>query len=88
MVVITARHMAGGVLHEHIAAVRWLDPATSATGTSSREQMVTWLDKGGQASVRDGVHEIAVGVVRAVPSYIRTYADGVWTDNLLALPTY
>lgn len=26
-----------------------------------------------------------VGAVEAVPPYIRTYADNVWTDNLLAL---
>ncbi|MTW13427.1 DUF3892 domain-containing protein [Pseudoduganella eburnea] len=28
-----------------------------------------------------------VGVVDASPPYLRTYADGVWTDNLLAQTT-
>jgi len=28
-----------------------------------------------------------VGVVEANPPYLRTYADGVWTDNLLAQTT-
>jgi hypothetical protein len=32
--------------------------------------------------------DVAVGVVDASPPYIRTYADGNWTDNLLALPRY
>ena len=31
---------------------------------------------------------MSVGVVDANPPYIRTHADGVWTDNLLALPRF
>ena len=31
---------------------------------------------------------VKVGVVDATPPYLRTHADGVWTDNLLALPRY
>jgi hypothetical protein len=27
-----------------------------------------------------------IGVVNATPPYVRTHADGTWTDNLLALP--
>jgi hypothetical protein len=42
----------------------------------------------GQAFVSDGVRNVLVGVVDATPKYVRTYADGVWTDNLLALPKY
>lgn len=30
-------------------------------------------------------HRANVGVVAAHPPYIRTYADGIWSDNLLAL---
>jgi hypothetical protein len=33
-------------------------------------------------------HDVNVGVVNATPPYIKTYADEVWTDNLLALPRY
>jgi hypothetical protein len=36
--------------------------------------------------VRDAIGNRAnVGVVEANPPYIRTFADGVWTDNLLSL---
>ena len=51
--------------------------------------MVDWIkNKGGQAYVTNGNLQVAVGVVEATPPYIRTHADGVWTDNLLALPTF
>lgn len=41
--------------------------------------MVTWIEGG---------NTVRVGVVNATPKYIRTYADGTWTDNLLALPRF
>lgn len=80
--------MVGGAGHEHIARVRWIDPQTIETGESTRATMVDWIRNGGQAYVTDGQRSVAVGVVNVIPAYIRTYADGVWTDNLLALPTY
>ena len=89
MVYITGTHLAGGQRHEHIASVRWRNPSDGMTGQSTREQMVRWIQEDkGIARVSDGVREIMVGVVTANPPYIRTYADGVWTDNLLALPQY
>jgi hypothetical protein len=90
MVYITAIHLSGGVHHEHVASVRWKNPATGETGQSTREAMVEWIsDKGGDARVRDSAgHDVRVGVVNADAPYIRTYADDVWTDNLLALPQY
>jgi hypothetical protein len=50
--------------------------------------MVDWIDQGGEAWVTDGRRSVRIRVVRAHPPYIRTYADGVWSDNLLALPRY
>ena len=88
MVYVTARHMEGGLRHEHIARVRWRNPADRSTAESPREEMVRWIDAGNQAYVSDGQRQIGVRVVRATPPYIQTYADGVWTDNLLALPTF
>jgi uncharacterized protein DUF3892 len=90
VVYIYAVHMNGGAEHEHIASVKWENPSTNATGQSTREAMVDWIkNHGGDARVRDNTgHDVAVGVVNATPPYIRTYADGVWTDNLLALPRY
>ena len=81
--------MTGSERHEHIESVRWRDPADSATGQSSRQQMVDWIKNGNTARVRDSSgNDVKVGVVDADPPYIRTYADDVWTDNLLALPRY
>lgn len=91
MVYVTEVHMSyGGARHEHIAEVRWKDPATGASGSSTRETMVQWIkNDGGLAKVQDEAgNEATVGVVEADPPYIRTYADGVWNDNLLALPRY
>lgn len=88
MIYITARHMVGGTRHEHIASVKWRNPKTNKTGDNTRSEMVAWIrDEKGDARVRTGSTEAKVGVVKASPPYIRTHADGVWTDNLLALPT-
>lgn len=88
-VYITARHMVGGTQHEHIASVKWEDVDTHNTGESTRETMVDWIkNKKGKAYVKDGSSKVAVGVVEATPPYLRTHADGKWTNNLLALPTF
>lgn len=89
MVYVTAIHQEGGYGHEHITSVQWRDPADGNTGQSSKAEMVDWIKhKKGDARVTDGVNTVQVGVVDASPPYIRTYADGKWTDNLLALPRF
>lgn len=89
MVEITAVHMVGGEGHEHIGEVKWRNPDSGATGATSRAGMVKFIrDDNGRAYVTDGQNTVWVGVVNATPPYIRTYADKVWTDNLLALPRY
>jgi hypothetical protein len=85
---VTARHMNGGTTHEHISEVKWENRTTEETGKSSRAEMVDWIDKGGDVRVVKDQSYVTAKVVRATPPYIRTFADGVWTDNLLALPTY
>jgi len=87
-VYVTKRHMEGGSKHEHIARVKWENRSDGTTGDNSRAEMVKWIDEGGDARVADGSSFVRVGVVNATPKYIRTHADGKWTDNLLALPTY
>ncbi|MCU1363644.1 MAG: hypothetical protein JWM55_1472, partial [Acidimicrobiaceae bacterium] len=65
--------------------------STSSEGSSTRQTIVDWLDKeGNQAVVTDGTATVYVGVVRpnTGSAYVRTYADGIWKDNLLALPRY
>jgi hypothetical protein len=91
MIEITAIRLGEGRAHEHITDVRWRSASTSA-GQSTREAIVSWLSVSAtnQAIVADGSGSVEVLVVRppGQPPYIRTWADGHWTDNLLALPTF
>jgi hypothetical protein len=87
---ITAIRLSGGTTHQHIVRLWWTNPSTNETGDNSRAEIVSWIEnKNGKAYVEDARGNRAdVGVV--TPSYgekyLRTYADKVWTDNLLALP--
>jgi hypothetical protein len=87
---ITAIRLEGGTSHEHITDLWWTNPAAGKTGCSSRQQIVSWIENDdGKAYVDDGRGNRAdVGVVipRYGDKYLRTHADGKWTDNLLALP--
>jgi len=90
MVYIThIRQAKGKHGHTHITDVKWLNPTTAKVGESSVSTMVGWLkNKNGVAKVSDGRTTVNVGVMDASPPYLRTYADRVWTDNLLALPAF
>jgi hypothetical protein len=87
---ITAIRLSGGTQHEHISHLWWTNPATNKTGDNTRAQIVSWIeDEGGKAYVEDQYkNRVDVKVVTPTgrPKYLRTYADGVPTDNLLALP--
>ncbi|MEX3755790.1 DUF3892 domain-containing protein [Mycobacteroides abscessus] len=87
---ITAIRLSGGTNHQHIVRLWWTNPATSESGNNSRAEIITWIEtQNGKAYVEDAAgHRIEVGVVSpsSGPKYLRTYADGVWTNNLLALP--
>jgi hypothetical protein len=88
MVYVTRIRLTGGTYHEHISDVMWRNSATGETGQSTKAAMVHYIDSGARAQVTDGRNTVDVGVVRASSPYIRTYADGKWTDNLLALPRF
>jgi Protein of unknown function (DUF3892) len=88
MIFINAIRVSHGVQHEHIVELQWRNPETNQTGRSSREVIVDWIGKGGVAKVADAFRTVDVAVVNAIPPYVRTHADGRWTDNLLALPRY
>ncbi len=91
MIEITAIRQSGGTGHEHITDLSWKNTATNAIGTLTRQQLVDWLSsQGNQAIVQDAQGAVYVGVVRPenAPPYVRTYKDGRWTDNLLALPRF
>jgi hypothetical protein len=82
---ITKNHPQGG--HEYISHIGSLD----ARWKWSKDQVIVSIDaKTNTFFVLDGVtgKRADIGVVRPVAGYpyLRTYADGVWTDNLLSLP--
>lgn len=75
--------------HEGITYCGWVADDGS-TGKSSRAEMIEFLEvKKGTAYVQDSRGNrayIGVWVSAAGNKYLRTYADRVWTDNLLSLP--
>lgn len=88
MVYITAVRVSEPPGHERIELVRWRNPQGGATGQSTVAQMVEFLRGENVVKVRRGQTDVEVGVVDAKPPYIRTHANGKWTDNLLALPRF
>lgn len=84
------RLSSGGSKHEHITDVKWLNSSDNTTGTSTKQAMVDYLEKGNKAYVKDGSGKVEVLVVDATPKpkYLRTKADDRWTDNLLSLPRF
>jgi hypothetical protein len=76
--------------HTAIKSLDWTEDGTSKTGTSTRIEMYDWIkDQSGVAHVRDKAgNEVRVGtaITDKGTKYVRTYADKIWTDNLLALP--
>jgi hypothetical protein len=87
---VTHRRMSpGGWSNEHIVAVRWRSDQDGDVNESTREVMVDWIDnKRGSAYVLGPQSRSEVGVVHETPPYLRTHANGIWNDNLLALPTF
>jgi hypothetical protein len=76
--------------HHAISHLGWVEDGTGKIGKSSRIEIYEWIkSKDGVAYVQDfrnnkahvGTRENAEGT-----KFLQTYADQVWTDNLLALP--
>jgi hypothetical protein len=97
MIEITAVRLAGGSRHPHIAAVLWRAAAAraksaSTSGQSQLRELIDWLGMSPEnhAVVDDGSAYCLVAVVRphGRPPFIRTRADGAWTNALLALPRF
>lgn len=81
----------GGYLHEHITDVKWTSYENGNTGQSTKAEMVKWIDVDkGRAYVETATSKVEVGVVKPQGGtpYLRTYANGTWTDNLLSLPRF
>jgi hypothetical protein len=88
--------MNGGQGHEHIAQLWWVKCVdgreTNEQGSSTREQMVQFIEVNGNTSVwcpdrnpklqGAWVHVHSNGRIK----FVQTVADGRKTDNLLSLP--
>lgn len=76
--------------HEAIQYLGWVNEKTGETGTTSRIDLYNWIvEKGGQAYVRGDngtISYVGTAVTSNGTKYLRTYANGVWNDNLLSLP--
>jgi hypothetical protein len=90
MVIITHIRMSpGGTSDEHITELRWWNPASGEMNSSTRQAVIDWIQtKGGVARVTDGFTFADVTVVAGPLPYLRTMRDGIFTDNLLALPKF
>ena len=76
-----------GTEERHITDVRWYNPETGVTGTTSVESMVQFIrDKHGRVYTCNG-HRIAeVEWVNDTIPYIRSKPNAIRSDNLLSLP--
>ena len=73
--------------HEAITDFGWVNESTGASGKSTRNQMVNFLDnQNGRAYVKNG-QNIAYCYTRQGRNgrFVQTYADNTPTDNLLQL---
>lgn len=76
----------GGEKHEHITHIK-----VAVNTVYTRAEMVAYVERGGRAYVRDASGDVAYLRVRtssAGNKYVQTWADGIWKDNLLALPRF
>ncbi len=88
---VAIRMSAGGSRHEHITRIQWVEDGTTTKNDNTRAEMVAFVEKGGRAYVKDKRGDVAYLRVRisyAGNKYVQTYADGIWSDNLLALPSF
>jgi hypothetical protein len=87
---ITAVRLGGGAGEQHISSVRWLNADTGLSKMSPVASMVEWLEKGNTVYVGGDAGRADVQVVRPAggAAYLRSKANGQWTDNLLKLPRY
>lgn len=89
---ITSIHMSiGGMEHHHIEDLKWTEDGTGKSGSMSRAKMVEWVEGGGRAYTLDDRGDKPYLKVRSTSGgteYVQTEADGIYKDNLLALPRY
>ncbi len=76
--------------HHAISHLGWRNDQTGNAGRSTRLEIYDWIkEKNGVAYVLDRLGNKAYVGTRENTNgtkYLQTYADRVWTDNLLSLP--
>ena len=76
--------------HHAISNLGWINEQTGERGKNTRLEIYYWIkDKNGVANVTDRYGNQALVGTREHSNgtkYLQTYADKVWTDNLLSLP--
>jgi len=88
MLYITAVHMDKGEDHSHISKVKLWDDVKGKTIELAVWEVMLHIRLEQSVFVKNGSSKIPVVVVDETPPYIRTKADGIYTDNLLELPRY
>lgn len=76
---------------DEIVRFRWTNITTGTTGDNDKRTMVAWVEKEeNSAFAGSGSDHVEVRVVRPRfgQPYLRTYADGQWTNNLVNLPAF
>lgn len=72
-----------------IKSMNWLNEDDQKSGTATREEIYDFVNKGGEAYVKDAAGNKAKLVTRTTDKgtkYVKTIADDVQSDNLLKLP--
>jgi hypothetical protein len=76
--------------HHAIEYLGWINEESGKTGKNTRLEIYNWVkDENGTAYVRDSKNNNAFVGIRENSNgtkFLQTYADKVWTDNLLELP--
>jgi hypothetical protein len=76
--------------HHAIERLGWTNEADGKSGSNTRLEIYDWLkNQNGTAYVKDSAGNVAYVGTREHANgtrYVQTFADRVWTDNLLSLP--
>lgn len=76
---------------DEIIRYKWREIGGTSTGENDKPSLVEWVDKPANAAyVGSGNNRVNVAVVRPPQGkpFLRTHADGKWTNNLVNLPTF
>lgn len=76
---------------DKIVRYRWKNVSTGKIGENDKPSLVAWVDDTtSTAYVGSGVNRVNVTSVHPANTqpYLRTHADGKWTNNLVNLSTF